>query len=97
MFESSRQTSLQKTSTENSVNVIATTNGTTNSSVNKSNNKKFCKNHDLLFDESKEGMSLVALPTIAMETHQDKSSDDIVIGPKCEQGHPQCFSGDANC
>ena len=96
VFESSRQTSSQKTSTENSVNVTATTNGTTNSSVNKSNNKQFCRNHDLLFDESKEGMSLVALPTIATETYRDKSSDDVVIGPKCEQGHPQCFSDDAN-
>ena len=93
-IESSRQTSLfsQKATTENSVNVVVTRNGTLDSSVNKFGNK----NQDLLFDGSKEGMSRVALPTIVIETHQDKSSDELVIGPKCEQGHPSCFSNDAN-
>ena len=94
-IESSRQTSLfsQKATTENSVNVVVTRNRTEDSSVNKFGNK----NQDLLFDGSKEGMSRVALPTIAMETCQDKSSEKLVSGPpKCEQGHPSCFSNDGN-
>ena len=95
IIESSRQTSLfsQKASTENSVNVVVTRNRTEDSSVNNFGNK----NQDLLFDGSKEGMSRVALPTIVIETYRDKSSNKLVSGPpKCEQGHPSCFSNDRN-
>ena len=49
-------------------------------------------NESLVFDELEDGSSHASLPTIVVETCQEKTNNKLVRGPKGKQGDPLCFS-----
>ena len=49
-------------------------------------------NESLIFDELEDGSSHALLPTIVVETCQEKTNNKLVRGPKGKQGDPSCFS-----